>query len=97
MQPVGLMYSLQEDCFHSINLLSLVAFGHFDKIHKYKYSGKRFSQIQDKLECGFVKQLLNFVNPLHPNINMYNLHTVLFTFLKVLTRRIGLIIKRVFS
>ena len=33
------------------------------------------------------------INPLHPNISMHILHTVLYTFLKVLTRRICLTIK----
>ena len=28
-----------------------------------------------------------FVNPLHPNISMHNLHTVLYTFPEVLRRR----------
>ena len=32
------------------------------------------------------------LNPLHPNISMHILHTVLYTFRKVLTRRICLII-----
>ena len=35
-------------------------------------------------------------HPLHPNISMYILHTVLFTFPKVLARRICLTIKRYF-
>ena len=30
------------------------------------------------------------VNPLHPNISVHILHTVLYTFPKVLTRRISL-------
>ena len=37
------------------------------------------------------------INPLHPNISMHILHTVLYTFLKVLTRRICLTIKSFFS
>ena len=37
------------------------------------------------------------VNPLHPSIRMHILHTVLFTFLTVLTRRICLTIKRSFG
>ena len=36
------------------------------------------------------------VNPLHPNISMYILHTVLYTSPKVLTRRIYLRIKSFF-
>ena len=35
--------------------------------------------------------------PLHPSVNMHILHTVLYTFLKVLTRRICLTIKNFFS
>ncbi|CAH3039580.1 unnamed protein product, partial [Pocillopora meandrina] len=34
------------------------------------------------------------VNPLHPNISIHILHTVLCTFTNVLTRRICLVIKR---
>ena len=37
------------------------------------------------------------LNPLHPNISIHNLHTVLYTFPKVLTRRICLTIKSFFS
>ena len=37
------------------------------------------------------------LNPLHPNISMHILHTVLFSFPSVLTGRICLIIKRFFS
>ena len=37
------------------------------------------------------------INPLHPNIGMDIPHTVLYTFPKVLTRRICLSIKRIFS
>ena len=37
------------------------------------------------------------INPLHPNISMYNLYTVLYTFSRVLTRRIQLTIKTFFS
>ena len=36
-------------------------------------------------------------NPLHPNIRMYILHTVLYTFPDVVARRICLTIKRLFS
>ena len=37
------------------------------------------------------------LNPLHPNISMHILHTILFTFPKVLTGRICLTIKSFFS
>ena len=37
------------------------------------------------------------VNPLHPDISMYILHTVLYTLPKVLTRRICLAMKSFFS
>ena len=37
------------------------------------------------------------LNPLHPNISMYILHTVLYIFPNVLTRRICLAIKSFFS
>ena len=38
----------------------------------------------------------NLFNPLHPNISMHILHTVLYTFPKVLTRRICLTVKSFF-
>ena len=38
-----------------------------------------------------IKQI--YLNPLHPNISMHILHTVLYTFPKELTRRICLTIK----
>ena len=37
------------------------------------------------------------LNPLHPNISMHILHTVLYTYRKVLTRRICLTIRSLFS
>ena len=37
------------------------------------------------------------INPLHPNISMHILHNVLYTFPKMLTRRIWLTIKSFFS
>ena len=40
---------------------------------------------------------LYVINPLQPNISMHILHTVLYTFLNVLTRRICLTIKSFFS
>ena len=39
---------------------------------------------------------LTSLNPSHSNVSMYILHTVLYTFLKVLTRRICLPIKSFF-
>ena len=36
-----------------------------------------------------IKTEKNAFNPLHPNISKHILHTVLYTFPKVLTRRIG--------
>ena len=45
-----------------------------------------------QISCYFSKQYFLF-NPLHPNISMHILHTVLYTFPKVLTRRICLTIK----
>ena len=41
--------------------------------------------------------VISSFNPLGPNINLYILHTVLYTFPEVLTRRISLIIKSFFS
>ena len=40
-----------------------------------------------------LENLQHPLSPLHPNISMHILHTVLYTFLKVLTRRICLTIK----
>ena len=37
------------------------------------------------------------MNILHQNISLYNLHTILFIFPKVLTRKIGLIMKSFFG
>ena len=37
------------------------------------------------------------IKPLHPNISIHIPHTLLFTFTKVLTRRIGLTIHSLFS
>ena len=45
------------------------------------------------LLCDIVTVNQNSFNPLQPNISMHILHTVLYTFPKVLTRRICLIIK----
>ena len=39
----------------------------------------------------------HFLDPLHPNISIYFLHTVLYTFPMVLTRRICLTIKSFLS
>ena len=43
------------------------------------------------------QQVLKWVDPLHPNISMHSLHTVLYTFPKVLTKKICLTIKNFFS
>ena len=43
------------------------------------------------------QQVLEWVDPLHPNISMHILHTVLYTFPRMLTRRICLTIKNFFS
>ena len=42
-------------------------------------------------------QVYSVFNPLHSNISMYILHTALYTFPKVLTRRICLTIKSFFN
>ena len=44
-----------------------------------------------------MKYGIHIIKPLHPNIRMHILHTVLYTFPKVLTRRIFLSIKSFFS
>ena len=46
--------------------------------------------------CSSKERPLDELNPLHPNISMYILHTGLHTFPKVLTRRICLLIKGFF-
>ena len=38
----------------------------------------------------FEKECKSFINPLHPKISLYILHTALYTFPKVLTERISL-------
>ena len=45
----------------------------------------------------FHHKCYNLINPLHPNISVHILHTVLYTFTKVLMRRTCLIIKSFFS
>ena len=52
-----------------------------------------------KMEIKYNPQLTmwNPFNPQHPNISMYILPTVLYTFLKVLSRRICLTMKSFFS
>ena len=47
-------------------------------------------------KLGLVIVLNVTVDPLHPNIIMHILHTVLYTFPEVLTRRICLLIKSFF-
>ena len=44
----------------------------------------------------FEKECKSFINPLHPKISLYILHTALYTFPKVLTERICLPIKSFF-
>ena len=44
-----------------------------------------------------VNAAVNLFNLLHPNISMHILHTVLYTFPKVLTRRICLTVKSFFT
>ena len=39
------------------------------------------------------EDVFHFLNPLHLNISIHILHTVLYTFLKVLTRRICLLVR----
>ena len=49
-----------------------------------------------RFHCVLQRNILfsvHFINPLHPNISMQFLHTVLYTFPKMLTRRRCLIIK----
>ena len=53
-----------------------------------RFTFTRFSNILSTVFSAF-----HLFNPLHPNISMYILHTVLYTFPKVLTRRIYLTIK----
>ena len=53
-----------------------------------------------RFHCVLQRNILfsvHFINPLHPNISMQFLHTVLYTFPKVFTRRRCLIIKSYFS
>ena len=51
------------------------------------------SKENDKFDLGVKGQWLN---PLNPKISMHNLHTALYTFSKVPTRRICLPIKSLF-
>ena len=55
------------------------------------------SYLQHNFSC-FTENLSYYgLNPLHPNISVHILHTVLFTFPKVLTRRICSTSKNFFS
>ena len=47
--------------------------------------------------CLVMQKETTKVNPLHPNISIDSLHTVLYTFPKELTRRLSLTIKSFFS
>ena len=55
----------------------------------YPWSGSWSTDLKSNLN---LTRALVSVNLLHPNISMHILHTVLYTFPKVLTRRIFLII-----
>ena len=57
-----------------------------------KWFGSRWSSIKPNQKL----RGSSFLNSLHPNISMHILHTVLYTFPKVLTRRICLLIKSFF-
>ena len=56
----------------------------------------QLTQKRDQLSL-CVKKKNKHVHPLHPNISMYILHTVPYTFPKALSRRICLTIKSFFS
>ena len=48
-----------------------------------------FGEVRRAIQKKLVKKrYVSYVNPLHPNISMHITHTVLYAFLKVLTRRI---------
>ena len=57
---------------------------------------KKLQKTQKSLQWRTTNRILG-VNSLHPNISKHILHTVLYTFPKVLTRRICLTIKSFFS
>ena len=57
---------------------------------------KKLLKTQKLLQWRTANQILG-VDPLHPNISKHILHTVLYTFPKLLTRRIWLTIKSFFS
>ena len=48
-----------------------------------------FGEVRRAIQKKSVKRRhVSYINPLHPNISMHIIHTVLYAFLKVLTRRI---------
>ena len=51
------------------------------------------SHFEHPLPSPLPKKNCSYINPPHPNINIHIFHTVLYTFTKVLTRRICLTIK----
>ena len=65
-------------------------------VNAIQFCVKLFCQVLSYPElvvCSVVALNQIYLNPLHPKIIMHILHTVFYTFPKVLTRRICLIIK----
>ena len=60
------------------------------------YTGDRWFANYDIADSE-IHGLGTIINPLHPNINVHSLFTVLYTFPKVLIRRIWSIIKSLFN
>ena len=61
MQAVGHRESLSRGLIWEINVHPLLASSPIDTVHKNKCTDKRFSEIADSLEHGFVKQQLSFL------------------------------------
>ena len=63
------------------------------KPHDWHCGGANIKNVQYNNDYSMIACHYWYSNPLHPNISMHILHTVLYTFLKVLTRRICLTIE----
>ena len=70
---------------------------HVCLIHRVSTDKRFFTWALPKFWATHDQQPGHFLNLLHPNISMHILHTVLYTFLMVLTRRIYLKIKSFFG
>ena len=67
-------------------VLFLVDYRHQVPQLLWQLTGSKYLQSSSQCKQSPLKQTI--MNPLHPNISMHILHTVLYTFLNILPRRI---------